>query len=85
MNSHEFYLKNTYRIQEAGKKAQEMALSYCMQNIVDDCGDPIPMVDVLSVKGSTIKTGLEEIDSLIDHIILETLMAYEGVEYEQSN
>ena len=67
------------QIDAAFKKATEVAESHRLQHMHDEDGDGYPLVDALTMQGEIIDKGKEEIELLLDSMLVEALMAYEGL------
>ena len=44
-----------------------------------DDGDAYPLTDMLTLQGQTVDKGKEEIERLLDSMLIDALMAYEGM------
>ncbi|MEF1335475.1 hypothetical protein REH81_01600 [Vibrio rotiferianus] len=67
------------QVEAAFKKAKEFAMSHKLQHVVDEDGYPFPLVEQLTLEGQPGSNGEEEIELLLDGMIIEALMAFEGL------
>ena len=67
------------QIEAAFKKATELAMNHRLTNVCDDDGEPYPLIDMLTLKGQTVDKGKEEVELLLDAILIDAIMAYEGL------
>lgn len=54
-------------------------MSHKLQHVVDEDGYSFPLVEQLTLEGQPVSNGEEEIELLLDGMIIEALMAFEGL------
>ena len=67
------------QVEAAFAKATEIAMSHTLWHVQGDYGDAYPLTDMLTLQGQTVDKGKEEIERLLDSMLIDALMAYEGM------
>lgn len=79
-NYHKLMSEKKDQIAAAFKVAKKIAMNHELHFVCDtDSGERYPLAEMLTLKGQPISNGEEEIDSLIDNILVDAIMAYEGL------
>lgn len=78
-NVAKFRIENHDKIEAAFKVATDTAMNYCLHNVCGDDGEAFPLVDMLTLEGQPITKGKEEIELLLDSVLFDALLAYEGI------
>jgi len=71
--------ENSDKVQLAFDEATKIAMDYRLSNVQDEFGGGYPLIDMLTLSGHNISEGKEEIELFLDLVVINVLMAYEGL------
>ena len=78
-NYNKLMTENGPQVKAAFKKATELAMNHNLHHVCGEDGEAYPLKDMLTLKGQKVNNGEEEIELLLDSILVDALMAYEGM------
>lgn len=67
------------QVEAAFKVATDIAMNHCLHHVQTDFAEAYPLVDMLTLEGESVNKGKEEIKLLLDAVLVDALMAYEGL------